>query len=262
MIASHRSVGRSGRSSRDFRIECTPGGRLIASGREAERYLAGLGTDAKARRWRNLTPSQNAPGGPGISLVNNTGITTAQIFPTISGVGNISYKGVVSSGIVFSSSAAVVLPVPGSGRYEGRYFCVTASGWLTLGGSSPNAAVTFYSGTSTTPGSDAIMKTSGAQSLSTGASYPWMGTMELEGDSQSGVIQGIAEFIIGNSLVARAALAGTFPTGLTFSNPPNPTPSAANVASEPVFSICVGITFGVANAANVAQLTQFVLEGA
>lgn len=159
--------------------------------------------------------------------VNNTAITTAQIFPTATG-----------------GTAALVLLISGSGRFESEYIEIVACGWATVGGVSPTLNVTLYSGTSLTPGSDTILGALGAgQSVTTGSSYDWMIRARLFGSVKTGNVQGDFQININNTLSAVAALSNQ----LTGQNP----------NAEPFLNLVVGITFGVANAANVAQLSRF-----
>jgi hypothetical protein len=159
--------------------------------------------------------------------VNNTAITTAQIFPTVTG-----------------GSVALVLPIPGSGREESDSIEVFACGWATVGGVTPNLNVTMYSGTSLTPGSNTVLAVLGAaQTVTTSASYDWAIWVRLFGSIKTGKVQGSFQIEIDNTVSAVAALT-------------NPL-TAQNPGSEPFLNLVVGITFGVANAANVAQLSRF-----
>lgn len=159
--------------------------------------------------------------------VNNTAITTAQIFPTVTG-----------------GSLALVLPIPGSSRLESDPIEVVASGWATVGGTTPNLNVTLYSGTSLTPGSDTILGALGsAQTVTTSASYDWIIRAILFGSTKTGKIQGSFTVEIDNTFTAWAS----FSNQLT----------SQSFITEPSLSLVVGITFGVANAANVAQLNRF-----
>lgn len=170
---------------------------------------------------------------PAAAVVNNTGITTAQIFPLAS-----------------SSSAACTLLVPGSNRLNGVRFKVVASGDVTVGGVSPTVNLGLYSGTSLTPGSNSLLTGASAVTVTTSKSYPWfievniIGTNTADGSTQA---QGYAVMQIGNTAApATTALATIAGAAFTFS-------------SEPVANLVLGLTFGVANAANTATMNEFYL---
>jgi len=121
---------------------------------------------------------------------------------------------------------------------------VFASGWATVGGTTPNLNVTMYSGTSLTPGSNTVLAVLGsAQTVTTTASYDWAIWVKLFGSSKTGKVQGNFQIEIDNTVSAVAALTNP----LTVQSP----------ANEPFLNIVLGITFGVANAANVAQMNRF-----
>lgn len=159
--------------------------------------------------------------------VNNTGVTTSQIFATVTG-----------------GSVALVLPIPGSGRLESEDIEIFASGWATVGGVTPALNVTCFSGTSLTPGSNTILAALGsAQTVTTSASYDWALWLSLFCSSKTGKVQGSFVIEIDNTVSARAAISNQ----LTSQNP----------ATEPFLNLVIGVTFTVANAANVAQLNRF-----
>lgn len=168
----------------------------------------------------------------GPPVVNNTGVTTIQIFPAFVNLA--------------ATTVALSLAVPGSTRFNGKKMLVRAAGFATVGGTSPTLNLVLQSGTSLTSGSNTTLATLGsAQAVTTSASYPWMLEAILEGDSTTGKLQGAFSIILNNVVSAWAALSNGL-TGLNF-------------ATEPVFNLVIGVTFGVANAANTATLTDFSL---
>lgn len=100
---------------------------------------------------------------------------------------------------------------------EQTLFNVVASGYITTTNTS-NITLKLYSGTSTTPGSNTLLSSSGAIAQNT-ASAPWAIKAELIFDSVSGKLTGTVKFLINNSLVAEAAVSNVV-TGV--SNAANP----------------------------------------
>ncbi len=166
--------------------------------------------------------------------VSNTAITTAQIFA------------------IYANQAATTTPVlvtlPGSLRFDGKPFRLRASGWATVGGTSPTLNVTLYEGSSLTPGSNTVLAALGsAQAVTTAASYPWAIEAVLQGDSKSKILQGRFSVTLDNVVSAWAALTNA--------------PTSIDLLTEGSLQFCVGVTFGVANAANLAQLDALIIEG-
>lgn len=158
--------------------------------------------------------------------VNNAALTTAQIFPTVIG-----------------GTVALVLPIPGSSRLESDGIFVEATGWATVGGVSPTLNLVLYSGTSVTPGSNTVLATlAAAQALVTNATYDWRLKAQLYGSTKTGKISGKFSIDIDVNIGAETALTNQL-TNQSF-------------VIEPALSLVFGITFGVANAANVAQLSR------
>lgn len=173
---------------------------------------------------RQMNPLPSTP-----IQVANTGITTAQIFPS-----------------PVTPTSAFVLPVDGGGKLESKLFYAQATGWATVGGVSPTLNVTMFAGTSLTPGSNTILGAAGAgQSVTTGASYDWAIVLEALGSTKSGRLVGNFQIIIDGNYVIKTTLSNIV--------------TALNFGTDPVLNLCVGVTFGVANAANIAQLNRFEL---
>jgi hypothetical protein len=125
---------------------------------------------------------------------------------------------------------------------------------------SGNGDVTFAAGGSVTVpgatgGSVAILPSSAA-SLTTAHFYPWALAAEFQGDSISKICQVRSSLMLDGVLTASAA--GTNLSPIVFGVVPtaaNPAPAQAGA-----FQLVVGLNFGVANTANLAQLDQFSLE--
>jgi hypothetical protein len=171
-------------------------------------------------------------------IVNNTAITTSQIFPlptfmvTPAGQGNL---------------VAATLLVPGSGKLNGKYWeaniCATC-----VAGASMNVTPILYSGSSLTPGSNTIIATGTAIATGGALTFDVMFQFQGQGSTTSGFLQGFQAQEANNTFVAPTATGVTKLTGLNYTT------------NDPVLTLCFGLTFSVANAANTATLTQFVCE--
>lgn len=206
---------------------------------------------------RGLTPS----------IVGGSG-TTTKMFPSLLGPGFDNGGGNLggplgpqgSGGVVPSPAAAVgpaMLIVPSSGLYEGQAIEIRASGSIYIHGTSPTLNFVLQSGTSMTASSNTTFATlHTAVSLTTAAQYPFSLDLGIQGDSVSGIVQVVwASFAVDGinfELNANARsdtnyVAPTSLTGVKFTG----------AGGKPALNIVFGVTFGVSDAANVANLTQF-----
>jgi hypothetical protein len=163
----------------------------------------------------------------------NASITTPQIFPD-----------------QVNSSVPVFIAVPGSGRLEQKRFRLIATGCATTLAATTTFAVSIYSGNSLVPANNTLIAALAATVINT-TTAPWWIELGLVFDSVSGKLQGSSSGMINNAIIAAAAI--TPLTGLNGTTAP--------AGTEPVFNLCVGVTFGVnANAGNVARLGEFVIR--
>ena len=139
-----------------------------------------------------------------------------------------------------SSTLPLQLQIPPSGPLEQRPFDVVASGYLNIGTSS-TFTLKFYSGTSTTVGSDTLLSSSGAITGFAGKA-PFYMRATLIYDSVSGKLQGSVKFMINNTLVAEAAVSNVV-TGVNNNN-------------LPVLNFLLSCTFGTAGT-QVVTLQSF-----
>jgi hypothetical protein len=171
-------------------------------------------------------------------VVNNTAITTNQIFPlpasmvTAAGPGNL---------------VAATCIIPGSGKLNGRYFYINIGATFTAG-ASMNVTPILYSGSSLTPGSNTIIATGTAIATGGVLTADIDFTYEGNGSTASGFLQGVQSQLCNEVFVNPTATGVTKLTGINYTT------------NDPVLLVCFGLTFSVANAANTATLTQFVLE--
>jgi hypothetical protein len=113
-----------------------------------------------------------------------------------------------------------------------------------------NFLVTLYSGNSLVPANNTVIGAVAATVINT-TSCPWWIEAALAFDSVSGKLQGSISGMCNNAILAAAAI--TPLTGLNGTSAP--------AGTEPVFNLCLGVTFGVnASAQNVARLGEFVIR--
>lgn len=186
-------------------------------------------------------------------IVNNTVSTAVQIFPT---------PALLNTGTnpALQVQGPAILAAPGGNKLNGQYFKIVACGIVSVGGSTPTVALNLYANIAPTVPTLASPGTSiaalAAATLATSTTYNFRLEAYLEGDSSSGIVGGSFLTSMNNVFVAPAALS----TKLT-AVPFGPTGTPPNVLpNDPCLQFVFGLTFGVANAANTATLTQFSLE--
>jgi len=192
--------------------------------------------------------------------VGGTG-TAIKYFPAVPGasIGVASPK----NGILF---------IPGNGEANSQRMSVRSAGNFTIGTpgvgvASPAVTIALYpvtfpnqsaavansnpsSGLTSTAviGSTAIISQTFAAASDIAGYYPWTFSVELQGDTLSGLVQGVT----GN--ISIDGIAGTYTpalvTGLTLINFSNPAP----------FGLVVGVTFSVSDPQALANMYQFDLQ--
>ena len=186
------------------------------------------------------------------SIVGGT-LTTTKIFPSILGPGFGNGGGLNPPGFALNpvsvpapatGTPAELVQLRGTGEYEQVNVEVRAGGFVFVHGTSPTLNFLFQKGTSFTSGSNTTMATlASAQSLTTGAYYPWQFKASLFADALSGVMQiGNATFVC-NGVSGSLTLTDLTSVNLTTTN----------------HSFVIGVTFGVSDALNVGGLGQFQL---
>ena len=188
------------------------------------------------------------------STVGGTG-TGIKAFPNLPGPSiGVANATPVLTGSNTTSNAKGQLDVPGSNRLNGQIFHVLASGNFEVGsgGACPNVTIALYANTGTknvgATGGAVItaIATSGAitaQSLD-GVFYPWYIDATLQGDTQSGIVQGSFAGMVDGTSIASATLSANL-SGVNFST------------AEPAFGLIVGVTFSVSEPGNSANLFSF-----
>ena len=113
-------------------------------------------------------------------------------------------------------------------------------------------------GTSLTSTSNTTISTlTTAQGLANGQ-YPFAFICELEGDSLSGIVQGVfSQFVCNGVVSAQSAMTNTLLTGATFGFIPG---GDGFFKPENPVNLVFGINFGTSAAANAASLYEYQLE--
>jgi hypothetical protein len=187
------------------------------------------------------------------STVGGTGVAI-KYFPNIPGA-SIGVNNVTPS----ATSANGQLAIPSNNRLNGQYFTVLASGDFEVGsgGACPSATIALYAnvGTILTP-SYVTLATTGAittQAL-TGAFYPWYIVCDLQGSTNSGIVQGKFASMVDGTSVVSATLTNNL-SGINFNGASPATP--AGLVMQPPFGLVIGITFSVSEPGNSANLYEF-----
>lgn len=172
--------------------------------------------------------------------VPGTTSTAFQVFPALLG-----------PGFQVAPTEAAVLTVPANGVYEGQPMTVHAAGNIHVHGTTPTINFALYSGNSLTPANEIvttpISTLASAQSLTTGATYPWSYVATLQGDSGSGVVQVQTANFTCNGV--SGSLTNTDLTGVSFI-----------AGGAPALQLCFAMKFVVGDALNVANLMSFYGE--
>ncbi len=189
------------------------------------------------------------------STVGGTG-TGIKAFPNLPGPSiNVANATPTLTGTNSTSNPKGQLDVPGSNRLNGQQFHVLASGNFEVGtgGACPNVTIGIYANTGTKVLGGAVIATLAvSQAITTqsldGVFYPWYVDVTLQGDTQSGIVQG-------NFTGKTDGTAWTNASGILTNNL-----SGVNFStSEPAFGLIVGVTFSVSEAGNSANLFQFAI---
>jgi hypothetical protein len=141
------------------------------------------------------------PGAAGSVALNTSGVAALPPLPAVQTILNTVETVILNPAL---TGVALILPIPQNGALPGQRFEVYASGYLNNG---TNSTVTLrlYSGTSTTPGSNTLMSSSGA-TAAIATKVDWWVAASLIYSPTSGKISGTAKWIINNVIVAETAI--------------------------------------------------------
>lgn len=173
--------------------------------------------------------------------VGGTG-TTAKTFPTVPG-----------PSIGVASTNPMLLAVPGGSSMNGQRLNIFASGTFAVGpgGACPTVTIALlpvtYNGTVGTIGSTAIISASTTAQTNLNQGYPWSLSVDLVGDTLSGVVQQTGGTLALDGTVT--AVTGRLVTGFSNINYNNPAP----------FGVAVQVTFSVSEPLNTATMYQFCI---
>jgi len=195
------------------------------------------------------------------STVSGTG-TTAKYFPFPS-----SNFTAGAGSTPNASSAAGQLLVPGQNAVNGQLFRIYASGSIkTAGTPSPSILIELVANTgSVTTPIYTVIASSGTNTLALtdGVYFPWSITADVNGDSDSGILQGRYAAVLDNTTENSTPKAlDNALTGLVFGPSATVTQDQrhAETGGNSVFGLLVRVTFGTSNAANIANMYRFALE--
>jgi len=135
------------------------------------------------------------------------------------------------------------LPIPGSGRINGKLMKVSVSGSVTTGATATATIALLWSATPT--GSTTTLGTVTSGSLTAG-SYPYEMDAEFLIDNVSGDMTGKFGSIVSTTVTGAATLSNEI-TGLS-------------TATEPVGYVSAAVTFSVSNAGNAATAAELQLS--
>jgi hypothetical protein len=153
------------------------------------------------------------------------------------------------------AGAQLYLNAPGSNRLNGQRFRIRAAGGIQLNSGSYTATVQPVLFASKTPGFTAgagntiFAPTAGSIAITVTQKLLWSFDVDLNGDNNSGTLQGSGSMQFNNAALAVAQL-GNLPTALDFS-------------VEPPLQFSVGIVLGTSVgtfSSGVLTLSQFQLE--
>jgi len=170
----------------------------------------------------------------------STGATNNASLPATQSITGTS-ETVIADPAIQGGGTALILSIPPGGPCEQEPFEISASGIVNTGASS-TVTIKLYSGTSLTPGSNTLLKSSGAITAFTGKSNWWIKARLLY-DTTSGELNGTVQFMVNNNLVAEAAVTNVV-TGIS------------NTAN-PVASFVVSVQFGTGNANTTFTIHDF-----
>jgi hypothetical protein len=157
----------------------------------------------------------------------NANVATMQIFPRLD-----------------DATKAYILQLAGAGKGSvvNKRFIVRASGRITTA-TATNVTLTLQSGTSLVSGNNATMKASTARACNT-ASCPWWLQAELIFDHTSGLLHGVAEFLVNNLYDAKAAITAVA--------------NITDASVDPLANMVAGVTFSANDPGNKAFIDEFV----
>lgn len=191
------------------------------------------------------------------STVGGTG-TSIKYFQRILGTtGPGASVGASPNTNISATNAAGALFVPAFNVYNGQLMEVLAAGSFGSDTGDPSGTVNFQiqavTGTAAAPVYTTIAS-SGAVAPTFASAEPWCIVLNLQGDGNSGILQGAYEVYIGGALTKGRTVVDNVITGLNYAS------GNAALQRGAVFGLVVGVTFGTSNATNTASLFEFAVE--
>jgi hypothetical protein len=184
---------------------------------------------------------------PSVVGGNSTGIL---VFPSVLGSG---FNNGGTSIANLSQAVAPALVTAAAPQMEGIMFSIRGSGNVYI--KAGTVLFKLFAGSSLTSTNNALIASCSAQTLTTSAYYPFAFSLTLQSDHNSGEVQviGTAQLTINGGTVTFTEAESSPPTvaGIVL--------SGENLLTTSI-PFCFSAQFGTGNAANQAQLQQFVLE--
>jgi hypothetical protein len=140
-----------------------------------------------------------------------------------------------------SATAVLAMPVPPNAFIAGLRFSALWQGVITAG-AALSATLKLYGSKatlSTTPGSNTLLGTSGAQAFGAAGSFDFWAEFQGIYSAATGKLTGVVIFLVNNVFVGSVAVSNVI-TGIT----------ATNTTGQPILNFGLSITFGTANATN------------
>lgn len=149
----------------------------------------------------------------------------------------------ILSAVTSPTQLPLAVDIPANSILEQQEWSGNASGYIVAGAATGTVTAKLYAGKSATIGSNTLLATSGAVAQ-VSSTAPFIISIEKAiFDTVSGKLSGVAEILLNNTLVARAAFSNIV-TGL-------------NKANNPILSLSLTFTFSVAAATTAVSIANF-----
>jgi hypothetical protein len=145
-----------------------------------------------------------------------------------------------------NTSVPLFVTIPANSILDGKPWSGKIAGVIASLGAAATVTLKLYSGNSATIGNNTALASSGAVNQATATSPFIVSIEDAIYDSTSGKLNGIAEMLVNNTIVARAAFSNVV-TGISGSN-------------NPVLTLSLTATISVFNAGNYVQVNVFEVD--
>jgi hypothetical protein len=184
------------------------------------------------------TPSP-ASGVPAINVQAQTGVIP---LPAVLAAGTSTTEAMIPNPA--TPTLPLLVQIPSNSELEQRVWEFEESGYIVTGGTT-NVTLKLYSGTSSTPGSNTLLGSSGTVAQNTAKAPYWIAAKAVY-DSVSGKVGGSVSFMINNTLVATVAFSSAL--------------SAILDTNNPVLSLGVSATFSAGFSTNAVHVQDHCIK--